>query len=91
MDALEALAKLALKAREEPIPIFGVANQVRLRIRSEKPAVVTLIPLGLFGGLFGGLSAVAASITLFLAIEFWKYMSSPVMELVAPLPEMRLW
>ena len=86
MDALEALAKLALKAREEPVPIFAVADQVRLRIRSEKPTV-TLIPLGLFGGI----SAVAASITLFMAIEFWKYMSSPVMELVAPLPEMRLW
>jgi hypothetical protein len=87
MDALEALAKLALKAREEPVPVFSVADGVRLRIRSEKPAVVTLIPLGLFGGI----SAVAASITLFLAIEFWKYMSSPVMQLVAPLPEMRLW
>lgn len=87
MDVLEALAKLALKAREEPVPVFNVADQVRLRIRSEKPDSVTLIPLGLFGGL----SAVAASITLFLALEFWKYMSSPIMDLVAPLPEIRLW
>ncbi len=87
MDALEALVRLARKAREEPIPIFNVADRVRLRIRSERPASVTLIPLGLFGGL----SAVAASITLFMAIEFWKYVSSPVMELVAPLPEIRLW
>ncbi|MEN6578093.1 MAG: hypothetical protein ABFD90_17245 [Phycisphaerales bacterium] len=87
MDTLEALARLARKAREEPIPVFNIADGVQLRIRSEKPASVTLIPLGLFGGL----SAVAASITLFMAIEFWKYMSSPIMELVAPLPEMRLW
>lgn len=87
MDALEALVRLARKAREETIPVFDVADGVRLRIRSEKTASVTLIPLGLFGGL----SAVAASVTLFMAIEFWKYMSSPVMELVAPLPEMRLW
>ncbi len=87
MDALEALAKLARKAREEPVPVFNVAEGVRLRIRSEKPASVTLIPLGLFGGL----SAVAASVTLFLAVEFWKYVNSPVMELVAPLPEIRLW
>ncbi len=87
MDTLEALARLARKACEEPIPAFNVADGVRLRIRSEKSASVTLIPLGLFGGV----SAVAASITLFLAVEFWKYMSSPVMELVAPLPEMRLW
>jgi hypothetical protein len=87
MDVLVALANLARKAREEPTPVFGVADAVRLRIRSERLESVTLIPLGLFGGL----SAVAASITLFLAVEFWKYMSSPVMELVAPLPEMRLW
>ncbi len=87
MDTLEALVRLARKACEEPIPVFDVADGVRLRIRSEKSTSATLIPLGLFGGL----SAVAASITLFLAVEFWKYMSSPVMELVAPLPEMRLW
>ena len=87
MDALDALAKLARKAREEPTPVFGVADNVRLRIRSERPQSVTLIPLGLFGGL----SAVAASIVLSLAVEFWTYMNSPVMELVAPLPEIRLW
>ena len=87
MDTLEALARLAHKAREESIPVFNVADAVRLRIGSQKPDAVTLIPLGLFGGL----SAVAASITLFLAIEFLKYMSRPVMELFAPLPEVRLW
>jgi hypothetical protein len=87
MDALDALAKLARKAREEPTPVFGVADSVRLWIKSEKPQPVTLIPLGLFGGL----SAVAASIVVFMAVQFWQFMNSPVMELVAPLPEIRLW
>jgi hypothetical protein len=87
MDALEGLDKLARRAREESTPVFGVAAAVRLRIRAERPQAVTLIPLGLFGGL----SAVAASITMALAVQFWQYMSSPVMELVAPLPEIRLW
>ncbi len=87
MDALEALVRLARKAREEQTPVFGVAEKVRLRIQSEDRQVVTLIPLGLFGGL----SAAAASIILFLAVQFWQYMNSPVMELVAPLPEIRLW
>ena len=88
MDALEGLARLARKAREEPTPVFGVAEVVRLRILSEsRESVVTLIPLGLFGGL----SALAASVTLALAVQFWNYMSSPIMELVAPLPEIRLW
>jgi hypothetical protein len=87
MDTLEGLAKLARRAREEVTPVFGVADAVQLRLQSESPESVTLIPLGLFGGL----SALAASVTVALAIQFWSYMSSPIMELVAPLPEIRLW
>ena len=89
MDALEGLAKLARRAREESTPVFGVSEAVWLRILSEgqSPQSVTLIPLGLIGGL----SALAASITMILAIQFWNYMTSPIMELVAPLPEIRLW
>ena len=87
MDTLRGLAKLARIAREERTPVFGVAELVRLRIQSESRQPVTLIPLGLFGGL----SAAAASIILFLAVQLWQYMNSPLMELVAPLPEIRLW
>lgn len=87
MDALEGLAKLARRAREETTPVFGVSEAVRLRILSERTETVTLIPLGLFGGL----SALAASITMALAIQFWNYMTNPVMELVVPLREIRLW
>jgi len=87
MDALEGLAKLARRAREESTPVFGVSDAVWLRLLSEKPQAITLIPLGLFGGL----SALAASVILALAVQFWNYMSSPIMELVAPLPEIRLW
>jgi hypothetical protein len=87
MDALEGLAKLARRAREEATPVFGVSEAVRLRILSERTETVTLIPLGLFGGL----SALAASVIMILALQFWNYMTSPVMELVAPLPEIRLW
>ena len=87
MDALEGLAKLARRAREETTPVFGVSEAVRLRILSERTETVTLIPLGLFGGL----SALAASVIMVLALQFWNYMTSPVMELVAPLPEIRLW
>ena len=89
MDALEGLAKLARRAREETTPVFGVSEAVRLRILSERAETgsVTLIPLGLFGGL----SALAASVIMVLALQFWNYMTSPVMELVAPLPEIRLW
>jgi len=87
MDTLRGLAKLARIAREEQTPVFGVAEMVRLRIQSEGRPSVTLIPLGLFGGL----SAAAASILLFMAVQFWQYINSPFMQLVAPLPEIRLW
>jgi len=87
MDTLKGLAKLARIARQEQTPAFGVSELVRLRIQSEGRQPVTLIPLSLFGGL----SAAAASIILFLAIQFWQYMNSPLRELVAPLPEIRLW
>ena len=89
MDALEGLAKLARRAREESTPVFGVSEAVRLRILSEgqSPQSITLIPLGLIGGL----SALAASITVALAIQLWSYMNNPVMELLTPLQEIQLW
>lgn len=87
MDALDGLVRLARRARQEQTPVFGVAEKVQLRLLSERPQPVTLIPIGLFSGL----SAVAASVIVSLAFELWKYMSSPVMEILAPLPEIRLW
>ena len=87
MDTLEGLEKLVRKARQEETPVFGVAEHVQCRIRSQRPQAITLVPLEVFGGL----SAVAASVVVSMAVELWKYMSNPVMELLAPLPEMPLW
>jgi hypothetical protein len=87
MDALEPLDRLARRARQEPTPVFHVADKVRLRIRAERPQPVTLIPMGIFGGL----AALAASITVVLAIQLWSYMNNPVMELLTPLQEIQLW
>ncbi len=87
MDALEPLDRLARRARQEQTPVFNVADKVRLRIRAERSQSVTLIPMGIFGGL----AALAASITVVLAIQLWSYMSNPVMELLTPLQEIQLW
>ena len=46
MDALEGLAKLARRAREEPTPVFGVSEAVRLRILSERSRVGHADPAG---------------------------------------------
>jgi hypothetical protein len=87
MDALEPLARLARRAREEQTPVFGIADKVRLRLQAERSQAVTLIPMGVFGGL----AALAASVTVAFAIQLWLYINSPVMELIAPLPEIRIW
>lgn len=87
MDTLEGLEKLVRKARQEEPPVFAVAEHVQLRVRFQRPHALTLIPLEVLGGL----SAVAASIIVSMAVELWKYMSHPVMELLAPLPEIPLW
>jgi hypothetical protein len=87
MDALEPLDRLARRARQEQTPVFDVADRVRFLIRAERSQAVTLIPMGIFGGL----AALAASITVVLAIQLWTYMSNPVMELLTPLQEIRLW
>ena len=87
MDALEPLDRLARRARQEQTPVFDVADKVRLLIRAEQAPSVTLIPMGVFGGL----AALAGSITVVLAIQLWSYMSNPVMELLTPLQEIQLW
>ena len=87
MDALEPLDRLARRARQEQTPVFDIADKVRLRIRAERPQAVTLIPMGIVGGL----AALAASVTVAFALQLWSYMSNPVMELLTPLQEIRLW
>jgi len=54
---------------------------------SVRRLTVADIPLGLIGGL----SALAASIVMALVIQFWNDMTSPIMQVVAPLAEIRLW
>ena len=87
MDTLEGIEKLAQKAREEETPVFGVTEKVLLKIMSASELKVGFMAFELFAGL----SAVAASIILFLAIHTWTYLSNPVMEFLSPLQEFPLW
>ena len=74
MDALEGLAKLCVERVKKRCPCSGYRRPCG-STPSERTETVTLIPLGLFGGL----SALAASVIMVLALQFWNYMTSPVM------------
>jgi len=87
MDTLKAIEKLAQRAREEKMPVFDVADSVWLRIRPQAAPAISFRSFGLFAGV----AAVAASIVLFLAVDFWLSMTSPIMEIFAPLQETPLW
>jgi len=87
MDTLEGIKKLAQKALEEKTPVFGVTEKVLLKIMSAREPKVGFIAFELFAGL----SAVAASIILLLAVNAWTYLSNPMMEFLSPLQEVPLW
>jgi len=87
MDTLKAIEKLSQKARNEKTPVFDVADSVLLRIRSHTKLAMSFRSFDLFAGV----SAVAASIVLFLAVDFWLSMTSPIMEIFTPLQEAPLW
>ena len=87
MDTLEGIKKLAHEASKEKIPEFSVVDNVLLRIRADVDESYSLIPFGLMGGL----SAIAASVVLFLGINAWTYLSNPVMQLFTAVPEVQLW
>jgi hypothetical protein len=87
VDTLKGIDRLAHQARKERIPGFDVADQVLQRIRSEETEAYTFMPFDLFAGV----SAVAAAVVSFFSIGAWKFITSPLMDLFAPLQEVRLW
>ncbi|HEV56955.1 MAG TPA: hypothetical protein ENN87_05595 [Phycisphaerales bacterium] len=89
MDALNRIEKLIARARGERPPSIDVADRVlwRIRVATASPAPVPIAPWGVLAGL----SAVAASIILFLAINAWMALSNPMMELYRPVMVASLW
>lgn len=88
MDTLSRIEKLISRAQRETPPKVDVADRVLWRIRtaSARPPV----PIAPWG-VFAGLSAVAASIIVFLAINAWMALSNPMMELYRPVMVASLW
>lgn len=87
MDTLKAIEKLAQQTQGEKVPAFDVADNVLRQIRAGEEET-----LGFFVfDLFASVSAVAASVVGYVSVGALRSATSPLMEFVAPLQEVRLW
>jgi hypothetical protein len=85
MDTMNALDALAAAARREQPPLGSVQPQIMERIaRRRQPR---LLPLTLFAA---G-AALAASLTLILALDAWNREPDPASDLYAPLEVTSIW
>ena len=87
MDKLNGIDRLAREAAREPTPLFDVAGNVMSRIRDERRESVSLVPFDIIAAV----SSAAALVILVLIINFWLYITSPLMELFPSLQEVALW
>jgi hypothetical protein len=87
MDALKIIEKLAKTAQKEKIPQIDVCKTVMFEIGAlrQEPAGILSFEW------FAGISAIAASIVIFLSIPAWRYILNPLVQLLAPLQEVSLW
>jgi len=86
MDTLDAIEKLAQQARREKTPDFKVAERILYRIRPEEDKFSVLVL-----ELIASVSAVAASVVGYFSVGALRSLTSPLMQFLTPLQEVRLW
>ena len=86
MDTLDAIEKLAQQARREKTPDFNVAERILYRIRPEEDKFSVLVL-----ELIASVSAVAASVAGYFSVGALRSLTSPLMQFLTPLQEVRLW
>jgi hypothetical protein len=86
MDTLDAIEKLARQARREKIPEFNVADRILYRLRPEEDKFSVLVL-----ELIASVSAVAASVVGYFSVGALRSLTSPLMQFLTPLQEVRLW
>lgn len=88
MDAIKIIEKLAEAARKEQTPQIDVCRAVMAEIDTlEQEPTYNILSLEWFAGI----SAAAASIITLLSIPAWRYVVNPLIQLLTPLQEARLW
>lgn len=86
MDTLDAIEKLAQQARREKTPEFNVAERILYRLRPEEDKISFIVL-----ELFASISAVAASVAGYFSVGVLRSLTSPLMQFLTPLQEVRLW
>ena len=86
MDTLDAIEKLAQQARLEKAPEFNVAERILYRIRPEEDKFSFVVL-----ELIASVSAVAASVVGYFSVGALRSLTSPLMQFLTPLQEVRLW
>jgi len=87
MDTLKAIEKLAQQTKGEKVPSCDVSAKVLQRIRSEEEASFGFVAFELFASV----SAVAASVVGYFSIGALRSVTSPLMQFLTPLQEVRIW
>ena len=87
MDTLDAIEKLAKRTQGEKTPGFNVADKVLQQISLAEEQKLGFIIFELFASI----SAVAASVVGYFSIGALRSATSPLMQFLAPLQEVRLW
>ena len=87
MDSLEAIEKLAQQTKGEKVPSFDVSAKVLQRIEAEEAESFGFIAFDLFASI----SAVAASVVGYFSIGALRSVTSPLMQFLTPLQEVRIW
>ena len=88
MNTPDIFEQLASRARGESVPVESVAESVLVRIVSRRQRRRQVIPLSVFAAV----SAVAAAVILVAVLyRSPRASSDPMMQLAAPVEDVRLW
>ena len=87
MDTIRAIEKLAQQADGEKVPSFDVSAKVMQQIQAEEAESFGFVAFDLFASI----SAVAASVVGYFSIGALKSVTSPLMQFLTPLQEVRIW
>jgi len=86
MDTLDAIEKLAQQARREKTPEFNVADRILYRLSPEEDKFSFIVL-----ELIASVSAVTASVVGYFSLGALRTLTSPLMQFLTPLQEIRLW
>ncbi|UCF14479.1 MAG: hypothetical protein JSW59_13780 [Phycisphaerales bacterium] len=87
MDTLKSIEKLVHQADREKVPSFDVSAKVMQQIRAEEAESFGFVAFDLFASI----SAVAASVVGYFSIGALRSVTSPLMQFLTPLQEVRIW